>query len=119
MDQLLFEDLVAWFVLRFGVSPCVVPGGGGGGGGGGGVPEVVWQIILLLWLLSAQFVQSYACTLFGPVVPRGCSEAGFPGCCFGFCLLPQANCWCDENCYFRRDCCDDIRQTCPRGDENQ
>jgi len=52
----------------------------------------------------------------GPVVPTGCSEAGFSSCCSGFCLLARANCGCDGNCYFRGDCCDDIQQTCPRGD---
>ena len=46
----------------------------------------------------------------------GCAEAGFSGCCSGSCRLGQANCGCDEDCYRRRDCCEDIQQTCPRGE---
>ena len=56
--------------------------------------------------------------IVSPVVATMCSEV-FSCCCFGFgssCRLPQANCACDENCYRRRDCCDDIQTTCPRGE---
>lgn len=68
------------------------------------------NIFVKIWILTLK-----ACIVLGPAVLTTCSEAGFSSCCFGFCLLRQANCWCDVNCYRRRDCCDDIQQTCPRG----
>jgi len=66
-----------------------------------------------IWILTSK-----VCIALGPAVPTTCSGAGFSSCCFGFCLLRQANCWCDVNCYRRRDCCDDIQQTCPRGENS-
>ena len=39
--------------------------------------------------------------------------SGYTGCCeIGFCGGYPANCFCDANCYFRGDCCNDINSTC-------
>jgi hypothetical protein len=34
--------------------------------------------------------------------------------CAGYCgtINPQANCWCDDACFFYGDCCDDVVDTC-------
>ena len=78
--------------------------------------NISWSLKLANLLDELTVVCSHA--IFSPAVATMCSEV-FSRCCFGFrssCRLRQANCACDENCYRRRDCCEDIQTTCPRGE---
>ena len=40
-----------------------------------------------------------------------CASAGFDTCCDSNCSL--GNCYCDADCHYYNDCCDDIQQICP------
>ena len=45
-----------------------------------------------------------------------CVASGYTGCCeIGFCGGYPANCFCDANCIFRGDCCNDINEICQQG----
>ena len=46
-----------------------------------------------------------------------CGDADITECCEGdFCLGEPDDCYCDVDCYFLADCCQDINDVCTFGE---